>query len=371
MDSHIPDEQLDRVFARYLAERGDEIAASTRSGQQAAARVTQREPAWGSLGRLVTIALLAALLAAAFAASTILVGSQPTRPSLPALIPADHGMFTSTGSMAVGREQPSATLLRDGRVLVIGGYRPVALAELWDPDTGEFSPAGTLVHARWAHTATLLADGRVLVVGGVGVPGDGDADGHLTVAELWDPSTLSFSALSSPSQARFTGTAALMPDGRVLISGGSDVSDAGPVPAEVWDPASGAFGPAESLAATVRPDGTLLADGRVLVIDGLVARLWDPATYSYSAAGSLHQARSYGTTSTLLSDGRVLVVGGDDSPGSAEIWDPSTLTFERTGAPLERRSRHTAVLLADGRVLVLGDNFREAGTRSAELFELR
>ncbi|MFP2934237.1 kelch repeat-containing protein, partial [Pyxidicoccus sp. 3LG] len=84
-----------------------------------------------------------------------------------------------TAPLTATRSAHTATLLADGRVLVVGGMRrlgtfpiptsePVASAELYDPTTDTWSATSPLAEARYSHTATLLADGRVLVVGGQG-----------------------------------------------------------------------------------------------------------------------------------------------------------------------------------------------------------
>ena len=88
--------------------------------------------------------------------------------------PPPPGTFSPAGSLADVRWSHTATPLPDGRVLIVGGDQNVrdgdlddlASAEVWDPTTGAFSPTGSIVQARSGHTATLLPDGRVLVVGG-------------------------------------------------------------------------------------------------------------------------------------------------------------------------------------------------------------
>ena len=91
---------------------------------------------------------------------------------------------TASTTILEARAGHTATLLPDGRVLIVGGLHDLeqnldsalATAELWDPATGTSSPAGTLADGRSYHTATLLQDGRVLIAGG-----------GLATLELWDP----------------------------------------------------------------------------------------------------------------------------------------------------------------------------------------
>jgi hypothetical protein len=311
--------------------------------------------------------------------------------------PLDGGIFEPTGSMTIGREGPTATLLGDGRVLVAGGYGGVmsgkgafprgtdalASAEVWDPETGDFESAGTLTVARSGQTATLLPDGRALIVGGYG------SDEFLSAAEIWDAATMTSSVTGSLAVARSGARAILLAGGRVLISGGgTDDEDFDPGP-EVWDPSTGTFGPGDAIPEAGYPAGTLLDDGTVLVFtdgpsggdpdDGDVsaAILWDPATATSTPAGSLVVPRGGQFTSTVLADGRVLVTGGDDcyrraglchAIDVAEIWDPTSLSFSLTDALGRPRAGHTATLLLDGRVLVVGDMLGGRAD-SAEVFD--
>jgi hypothetical protein len=76
--------------------------------------------------------------------------------------------------MRDGRQQHTATVLPDGRVLIAGGVwqdgqdvRVLSATEMFDPSAGEFTSLGSMGDPRTEHTATLLRDGRVLLVGGI------------------------------------------------------------------------------------------------------------------------------------------------------------------------------------------------------------
>jgi N-acetylneuraminic acid mutarotase len=289
--------------------------------------------------------------------------------------------WIATGAMIAGRyEGYTATLLLDGRVLVTGGWngtgRALTSAELYDPGNESWAATATLRNGRFYHTATLLPDGRVLVVGGIG------SGGPLPSAELYDPLTGSWTATGSMNEARSLHTTTLLLDGKVLVIGGS--SNSGSLAsAELYDPRTGSWTATGSMieARLGYVPATLLPDGRVLVVGGdsatrvvqpdvggpgpdsltlASAELYDPRSGSWTATGSMTEARR-GHTLTLLPNGAVLVAGGyrNDSSGtrllaSAELYDPITGTWTATARMIEARSLHTATLLADGRVLAVG-----------------
>ena len=142
----------------------------------------------------------------------------------------------------------TATLLPDGCVLIVGGgWDDVgglhATAQVWDPTTESFSPAGSLARARTADDAGIavaLPDGRVLIVGGCISPASHCEFGLTDSAEIWDPDTASFGPAGSLAEARTEHTSTLLPDGRVLVVGG-DSSGRGDflASAEVWEPSDG------------------------------------------------------------------------------------------------------------------------------------
>ncbi len=166
--------------------------------------------------------------------------------------------FVLTGSMITPRFVHTATMLNNGMVLVAGGYNSsyLASAELYDPTTGTFTSTGSLNTARYAHTATRLNNGLVLIAGGYG------SGGILSGAELYNPTTGTATVTGSLNGARYYHTATLLNDGTVLIAGGN--GGGAVATAELYNPATGTFTLTGSLnAAREYHTATLLNNGLV------------------------------------------------------------------------------------------------------------
>src|SRR5580698_4679822 len=305
------------------------------------------------------------------------------------LYDAGTGTFTEiVGEDGAGIYGHTATLLPNGRVLLAGGFVNSVWdyggstssngAGLYDSATGVFSSTGNMTASRAGHTATLLANGKVLITGGA----DQDSTGSgLASAELYDPSAGTFSPTGSMAVGRYMHTATQLQDGKVLIVGGALTSTSNPLAAaEIYDPATGAFTRAGAMAtAREQHTATLLADGRVLIVGGATStgtgdlqptatvEVYDPSTGSFSVAGSMAAARTY-HTATLLPSGKVLVAGGGGENSTAEVYDPATGSFSSTGGMENGRSGHSATLLPNGSVLVAGGGIF-AGLASAELYQ--
>lgn len=360
-------------------------------------------------GRSLGLAVLATALIAVVVATTFFAGGWPrfgtvapegsrsgsstAGPTAAAtLAPSQTSVshFSATGSMSTGRFDSSATLLADGRVLIAGGQDASGgesdSAELYDPATGTFSPTGSMVYPHISPTATLLPDGRVLIAGGSGI---GDVLKRGFSAELYDPRTGTFSLTGPMNARRYDQAATLLPDGRVLLVGGSiyDLGSKAIATAELYDPATGKFTMTGSMrTARDGPTVALLPNGLVLVAGGYgnsgkflaSAELYDPSTGRFTSTGTMAAARS-GDTATLLPDGRVLMAGGYSASGSvlasAELYDPKSGAFSSTGSMATARAGHTATLLPDGRVLVAGgtdsvdDGIAANILASAELYD--
>jgi N-acetylneuraminic acid mutarotase len=272
------------------------------------------------------------------------------------------------------RAQHTATLLSDGRVLLVGGsiYPNVQLAdvEIFDPATGISTRVTPLHTPRHNHTATLLTDGRVLVVGGAN-----HQQQWLGDAEVYDPTTDGWTVVPMHTSHGVEHTATLMNDGCVLVVGGAIGSGQQTDQVDIFDPQTNSWYGAMPLESDrASHTAQLLSDGRVLVAGGGRANgvpaggdalVYDPQTDSWTATGPMVNPRIFGKSVRLL-DGRVLVVGGinlidtildganRNSSASTEIYNPVTNGWEATGDLSLARYGHVVMHLLDGRVLVSG-----------------
>jgi len=344
--------------------------------------VMAQQPGWSATGSLVTGRQFhtATLLANG---KVLVVGGDFSTGTAEVYDPAT-GQWSATGSISKPRDSHIAVRLANGKVLVAGGFSganyssPEVSAEIYDPDSGAWSAAGSLRVARASHAGTLLADGRVLVTGGT----SGGFFGGSNTAELYDPATDVWSPAGTMNSSRYLHTATLFPDGKVLVAGGLNG-----IPlrsTELYDPATGNWTVTGDLI-TVRAihTATLLHNGKVLVagggrddypynhVDGVDnAELYDPATGQWTATGSLIAPRAAPATA-LLSNGRVLAAGGfNDGKDAhiAEVYDPDTGSWSVADSLNTARSFHTSTLLANGTVLVAGGSAPFASRSSAELY---
>jgi hypothetical protein len=273
------------------------------------------------------------LVAAGFVKGTIF----PTNRATAEFYNPSSGAWTVAGN--VGGGDHTATLLRNGKVLVAGGhsYSGFGLdihtngAALYNPATNTWTSTGSMADRRARHTATLLRNGKVLVAGGY----DWNSSSYRSSAELYDPATGTWSATGNLTQARADHTATLLQSGKVLVTGGTSSSASGPyvTSAELYDPATGTWTTTGSLeSGRAYHTATLLASNRVLVTGGrngngalATAELYDPATGNWSSTGSLRQPRA-NHTATLLPNNQVLIAGGGTNDSrSAELYtEPPT-----------------------------------------------
>jgi hypothetical protein len=292
-----------------------------------------------------------------------------------------------TPSMSTPRSGHTATLLNNGKVLIAGGSSASATgingldtAELYDPVSQTFTAIqSTMTTPRTGHTATLLADGTVLLAGG-------NNSTAAMSAEIYVPTTDSFHATGNMTKARGGHAAALLLNGKVLIVGGDPVNPVFLTPgtAELFDPSTGTFtATGNTNNSRGGPTATLLLDGSVLVaggiesdggiglIDLISAELYDPNAGTFTLVGNMTIGRA-DHTATRLNDGTVLITAGDNTHNaevfsSAESYTPGSRTFSNVGSMAFQRAHHTATLRATGKVQVIGGT--NGATTVTELYD--
>src|SRR4030067_1337088 len=181
-----------------------------------------------------------------------------------------------------------------------------------------FSP---LRHRRWI--ATLLLIFVFILSSGV---------------VAWSAET--FTSTGSMGAERAGHAATQLPNGKVLITGGSDGYGGSPS-GEQYDPTTGTFIPAGPMGTWGYSRSTLLPNGKVLITGGgsgntalASAELYDPATGTFTLTESMGTGRM-AHAAILLPNGKVLIAGGYNGRSalpSAALYDPVTGTFSPTGS---------------------------------------
>jgi hypothetical protein len=289
------------------------------------------------------------------------------------------------GRMMSSRFFQTETALADGSVIVTGGaygningYDIFAMTDRFDPASGVWSPTGDMqiapgnvptIGGRYVDSATILRDGRVLVAGGLGHTNNFIQIQTFATSELYDPSVGTWTLTGNMNVGRAQHAAVTLLDGRVLVVGGQDPSFNPTATAEIFTPPlsrSFAYVAHRSLnAAPVTRAQILLAPRRSVQTRVDIRRVG-----TWKVTGSLNVARS-AVPMTLLPNGKVLIEGGDmfGSGGvTAELFDPATAKWTMTGSMHVARFYHSAILLPNGRVLVVGGTSGPTATSSAEIY---
>ena len=231
--------------------------------------------------------------------------------------------IVGTVQLNIERRGHTATLLEDGKVLIVGGDNQSGIVnqvELLDPASQTSSLAAMPIVARTDHTATRLADGRVLIIGGR------DQNGSLTSTEIYNPLTATFTAGRSLTTPRSGHTATVLANGAILVAGGEASGSA-----EIYNTSTQSFSPiaANMTAARKFHSAILTSSGQVLIVGGVNAQnavlntgeVFDPTSQSfYLPPTDLKTPRALATLK-LLPDGKVQIIGGD-ADFTMEVFDP-------------------------------------------------
>jgi hypothetical protein len=278
--------------------------------------------------------------------------------------------FTFAGNLITPR-YAAAAVLADGRVLVAGGTvvidnhaQAITDTEIYDFAQGAFVPGPSLIEPRGYPTATTLRDGRVLIVGG-GLAPVGSTDRNLfpNTAEVLDAAGTAFTRAGNTSVSYGIHSAVLLADGRVMVAGGNDPRSVGGGQrgeVNLFDPTTNTFRETSRITFGSGTGLVALPDGRALVTGGYYgaewtngAIVWEPVNETSTSVGPMLNPRG-ASGGTVLADGRVMFVS------TPEVFDPATNTFSPGPEPTSG-AYGAGVLLHDGRVLFTPSILQEAG----------
>jgi large repetitive protein len=302
-----------------------------------------------------------------------------------ALVAVDAGTitFTPTGSLHVARNAQTATLLANGQVLVVGGEdysrNQLDSIELYDPPSGTWTEIGHLPAPRSNHTAVLLGNGKILVAGGGAADENGipDGVGVTDSVVLIDPSTTDASTLVTATDSLKVGRshhiAALLPNGNVLVAGGSPSATSGTPPplaeAEVYDATQNTWSVlSASLPSARAMAASAVVAGKVVIVGGYTSDgttpdaydVFDPTAQSFSSPGSvLGGGRVFGAMATLAGGNSMVLVGGYDfgtiAGGTLDDGELYTAgAWQTSGSIGGDRDAVGLVALPDGRAVSVG-----------------
>ncbi len=250
-----------------------------------------------------------------------------------------EGVMAQLAPLRTARARHTATLLADGSVVVAGGIdeggKPINSVEIWDSQKQSWRDGPPLTTARNKHSATLLRDGRLMIAGGRGANGEA-----LSSVEIWDPVTATWSPGRPLLYPLLAHSAALLADGDVLITGGYTIKNTPVARVMLFQKSSGQWLPAGS-AAPEQLSKTFPAMSIVTGPDGSAHIFGLRRIFQWLPTKNLANTYpAYGErdlfASTLLNDGRVLLSGGimtsllSDISGSP-ILDAAEIYDPRSG----------------------------------------
>jgi hypothetical protein len=292
---------------------------------------------------------------------------------------ASSGTFGAAAPLLTARRKHAAVPTRTGGVMVIGGFGPtgttLSTVEVYDPGADSWTQVSSLAQSRASETATVVSGYRILVAGGF-TNSSGTLD-YSPGAELFNPFTGAWSATTGPPQVVRGGhTATLLPDGRVLLAGGTRP---GVLVDEVYVPSTDSFIPTfPPLEERIFHAACLTRAGTVLLAGGGPARAeqFDPSNLGFSDAGScpprglpVVTAPYYASLTLIPGGGRIVLIGGFVPGGSSDgsdlvldqvqVWDPGGGGGVGAFNPMlfdlkVPRAAHTVNQLPSGSFLILG-----------------
>lgn len=299
------------------------------------------------------------------------------------ILPLGSTEWATTSRFNWERTFHTASLLPDGRVLVAGGTGRIVLkegeeeplfrgnkdlnsAEIYDPKTDEWENAPDMAYKKQLAQAITLEDGRVMIIGGrSGVS-------TLSSVEAYDPEENSWTELESMTQSRMSHSAVKLIDNRILVTGGMESVTMGDTlsSSEIYDPLKNSWLKVADLTrarlghrSTLLPDGRILVTGGTTVVEGdllgpeTTAEIYDPILNKWSLIATDLVARK-DHSAVLIPGGKVILIGGGDPIGAGvlpiESYDIENNEWSVISNLPEGRNLLTATTLRDGSIMIIG-----------------
>ncbi len=281
------------------------------------------------------------------------------------------------GDLGKGFTGHTATVLKNGKVLIAGGYNKddgfYAKTHIYDPEKGQWSNAASMGTARSGHTATLLNDGKVLVAGGYN-----SNDGYLASSEIYDPTSDNWEKTEQMFGAVAYHASVFLPDtGKALLIGGSNAPGTPVKLVQLYDPVTRLWGRLDDMEfARMHPAAVCLSGEEVIVGGGMTGpnsfdnhiERYNVAEDTWTTVGTLRNSRA-NFAMEYLGDNKVIFTGGRsaDSFGfskylsKSEIYDTSTKETKAPGLLNQARFQHVAVLLDDDSIFAAGGKYYKDG----------
>ena len=297
--------------------------------------------------------------------------------------------WTVSGNLNVARANAGAVLLPSGTILIAGGCTSncqsgtTSSAELFNSLNNAWTSTGSMTQGRTYFGLVLLPSGKVLAAGGCTALSANGCTAVTRKAEIYDPSTGKWTATGSMITARGSLTATVLPNGMVLVAGGLNAAGTALASVELYNPSTGKFAATGKMnVAREEHTATLLATGNVIVVGGENAagistnrtEFYNPATGIWTLTGNVSTGRLE-HTATLLMNGNLLIAGGTKVTSttttilsSAELYNPASGTWSKTGSLANARTGHAATIMSSGMVMVISGSGANNDLTSVESY---
>jgi hypothetical protein len=280
----------------------------------------------------------------------LLVGTGTTHNTAELYDPAAN-TWTPTPNPNITHSGMGAVLLGDLRVMVLDSANA---NELYDVRNNTWSLAPNLAsHSVDQMGCFLLPDGRLIQLGGATT-----TPVALPNVSVFNPSTNLWSALMSMSTGRYGQATAMLADNRHILVAGGDSGTAPLVKAELYDLSTNTWTNLPDLnIGHSHAHAITLGTGDVLVFGGAGSdhstQLFHPATNTWAPGGNLTRESTH-SASVLLPNGKILSAAGDSTSPISQLYDPATNTWSDGPSISSTRTAGTGTLLPTGRVMVAG-----------------